>query len=217
MLGKLLVTPVNLLLLDEPTNHLDMESCDALLAAIDNFDGVVIMVTHNEMFLHALAERLIVFQNNGISVFDGTYQNFLEKGGWEDESSKHMKPSESAQKNTAEEEGLSKLTKKEMRRRRSEIISERGKVLKPVEQRITRAEDDIERYEKEMVLLNEAMQTASQAQDGTKIVEISQSIHVCQAAIDKLFDDLETFTNTLEGQHAIFEKKLQQLEDFRTE
>ena len=40
MLGKLLATPVNLLLLDEPTNHLDMESCDALLAAIDSFDGI---------------------------------------------------------------------------------------------------------------------------------------------------------------------------------
>ncbi|HRC99485.1 MAG TPA: ABC-F family ATP-binding cassette domain-containing protein, partial [Deltaproteobacteria bacterium] len=59
MLGKLLATPVNLLLLDEPTNHLDMESNDALLAAIDSFEGAVVMVTHNEMFLHALAERLI--------------------------------------------------------------------------------------------------------------------------------------------------------------
>ena len=47
MLGKLLATPVNLLLLDEPTNHLDMESCDALLAALDFFYGTVVMVTHN--------------------------------------------------------------------------------------------------------------------------------------------------------------------------
>ena len=61
MLGRLLVTPVNVLLLDEPTNHLDMESSDALLAAIDSFEGVVVMVTHNEMFLHALAHRLVVF------------------------------------------------------------------------------------------------------------------------------------------------------------
>ena len=78
MLGKLLATPVNLLLLDEPTNHLDMESCDALLAAIDSFDGTVIMVTHNEMFLHTLAERLIVFQDETVEIFDGNYQEFLE-------------------------------------------------------------------------------------------------------------------------------------------
>ena len=86
MLGKLLATPMNLLLLDEPTNHLDMESCDALLAAIDFFEGTVIMVTHNEMFLHSLAERLIVFQNDHIEVFDGSYREFLEKDGWHDKS-----------------------------------------------------------------------------------------------------------------------------------
>ena len=85
MLGKLLVTPVNLLLLDEPSNHLDMESCDALLAAIDNFEGAVIMVTHNEMFLHALAQRLIIFQNDQVLAFEGGYQDFLDKGGWQDE------------------------------------------------------------------------------------------------------------------------------------
>ena len=85
MLGKLLATPVNLLLLDEPTNHLDMYSCDALLAAIDSFEGAVVMVTHNEMFLHALADRLIVFQNDRVEVFEGSYQRFIEKGGWGDE------------------------------------------------------------------------------------------------------------------------------------
>ena len=85
MLGKLLATPLNLLLLDEITNHLDMESCDALLAALDDFEGAVIMVTHNEMFLHALAQRLIVFQHDGAHVFEGTYQHFLDKEGWEDE------------------------------------------------------------------------------------------------------------------------------------
>ena len=91
MLGKLLATPVNLLLLDEPTNHLDMESCDALLTAIDLFEGTVIMVTHNEMFLHTLAERLVVFQHNDIAVFDGRYAEFLAKGGWHDEKPPELK------------------------------------------------------------------------------------------------------------------------------
>ena len=98
MLGQLLAKPVNLLLLDEPTNHLDMESCDALLAALDNFDGAVLMVTHNEMFLHALAQRLVVFQNNEVNVFEGSYQEFLDKGGWEDESGKRSHQQPAAQK-----------------------------------------------------------------------------------------------------------------------
>ncbi|MDY6950325.1 MAG: ABC-F family ATP-binding cassette domain-containing protein, partial [Thermodesulfobacteriota bacterium] len=157
MLGKLLVTPVNLLLLDEPTNHLDMYACDALLAAIDSFKGAVIMVTHNEMLLHALADRLIVFQYDRVSVFDGTYQRFMEKRGWEDEEVISL----SAGDDSLEEASAFKVTKKEKRRRRSAIITERGKIQRPLEERISEVEQAIDRHEKELGELNEAMQQAS--------------------------------------------------------
>jgi ATP-binding cassette, subfamily F, member 3 len=85
MLGKILVTPCHVLFLDEPTNHLDMQSCDSLIEAIDGFDGSVIMVTHNEMHLRAVATKLIVFDNNTISIFDGNYDEFLKDVGWSDE------------------------------------------------------------------------------------------------------------------------------------
>ncbi|HMV41706.1 MAG TPA: ABC-F family ATP-binding cassette domain-containing protein [Leptospiraceae bacterium] len=86
LLGKILVTPCNLLFLDEPTNHLDMQSCDSLIEAIDQFDGSVIMVTHNEMHLRAVATKLIVFDKDKISVYDGGYDDFLSDVGWSDES-----------------------------------------------------------------------------------------------------------------------------------
>ncbi len=86
MLGKLLIRPLNLLILDEPSNHLDIEACDAFVAALNHFEGAVVLVTHNEMFLHALATRLVVFKKDGIDVFEGTYQEFLNKEGWEDEA-----------------------------------------------------------------------------------------------------------------------------------
>jgi len=206
MLGKLLVTPVNLLLLDEPTNHLDMESSDALLAAIDNFDGTVVMVTHNEMFLHALAQRLIIFQEDSTYVFDGSYQRFLEEVGWEDESEG------AARKNSGEKNPHSKLNKKELRRRRSEINSERGKSVKPIKQRIVKIENNIDLHEKKLNKLNEAMLKASKQQDGSKIAELSQSIHSCRMTIDSLFDELETFTNKFDEQNAMFEKKLEKLD-----
>jgi ATP-binding cassette subfamily F protein 3 len=201
MLGKLLVTPVNLLLLDEVTNHLDMESCDALLAAIDNFEGSVVMVTHNEMFLHALAERLIVFQDERVEVFEGSYQRFLEKGGWGDE--------EIIAKPVRKDDRDKKTTKKEIRRRRSEIITERAKVLNPLEKRIAKLEHAIETHENKLTELNTAMQEASQAQSGPKILELSQSIHNCRSTIDKFFDELEELTSTFEEQKAMFEKKLE--------
>ena len=56
------------------------------------------------------------------------------------------------------------------------------------------------------------MLEASQEQDGLRIVDLSQSIHNCQSAIDRRFDELETLASTLEEHRAEFEKKLHQLE-----
>ncbi len=208
MLGKLLVTPANLLLLDEPTNHLDMESSDALLAAIDSFEGTVIMVTHNEMFLDSLAERLIVFQGNAITNFEGSYQEFLEKWGWQDEN--QSSPKDRPEGNRTGQ--FTKPTKKAIRRQRSEIIARRSTTVKPLQNRITRLENDIENRETELDHLNESMQPASQNGDGPQIVELSQAIHTCQSAIDQLFDELETVTHEFDLQNAVFEDQLKQLE-----
>jgi len=86
LLGKLLVSPSNMLMLDEPTNHLDMESNDSLVEAIDAFNGSVIIVTHSEMMLHSLATRLIVFDDGKVTLFEGTYQDFLDRVGWKTEN-----------------------------------------------------------------------------------------------------------------------------------
>jgi ATP-binding cassette subfamily F protein 3 len=204
ILGKLLVSPANLLLLDEPTNHLDMESCDALLAAIDNFDGTVIMVTHNEMFLHALAQRLIIFQNDRIEVFDGGYQRFLDKGGWQEESTASGTYRQNAQNSVV----LPKLTKKDLRRQRSEIISERSRTVKPLQERIIKVEDQVAKEEAELNRLNLAMQQAAQDQNGSRITEISQALHTCQQTIDRLFAELEGLTRELETRSAEFKKRL---------
>jgi ATP-binding cassette subfamily F protein 3 len=209
MLGKLLATPINLLLLDEPTNHLDMESCDALLTAIDFFEGTVIMVTHNEMFLHSLAERLIVFQNDHIEVFDGSYREFLEKDGWHDKGSLARRSGSK----TPQRETTVRLTKKEMRRQKSDIIAHRSKITAPLEKRIARLENDIESHEVELDRHNQAMQQASQKQDVKRITELSRAIHANQSAIDKYFDELEKITHELDSHNADFEKQLQVLEN----
>jgi ATP-binding cassette subfamily F protein 3 len=208
MLGKLLVTPANLLFLDEPTNHLDMESCDALLAAIENFNGTVVMVTHNEMFLHAIARRLIVFQNDRIDVFEGNYGYFLEKEGWTDEAGTKQpdrKDPRAKKTNTGP-------TKKELKRRRAEILSERSRKLKPIENRISRSENDIEANEKRLNDLGHEIMEASSENDGLKIETVSKAIHECRSTIDRLFEELESSTDLFEKQRADFEKRLDALE-----
>ncbi|MDC1174571.1 ABC-F family ATP-binding cassette domain-containing protein [Bacteriovoracaceae bacterium] len=85
MLGKILATPVNILYLDEPTNHLDMESVETLTNEIEDFEGAAVFVTHNEFMLRKLATKLIIFHKGVAEVFDGNYDEFLEKVGWEEE------------------------------------------------------------------------------------------------------------------------------------
>ena len=84
-LGKIILTPCNLLVLDEPTNHLDIESCEALCEAIENFKGASIIVSHNEYLLNNIANKLIIFDNDKTFLFEGNYQDFLNKIGWASE------------------------------------------------------------------------------------------------------------------------------------
>jgi len=208
LLGQLLARKVNLLLLDEPSNHLDMESCDALLAAIDAFDGAVIMVTHNEMFLHAVAERLIVFQNRQATLFEGRYQRFLDRLGWHDESdiTRPGRPS-------GDGPAAARLSKKEARRERSEIIALRSRAVKPLEKKIAQAETVIEDGDVSLQTLHAAMQDATATGDGPRIAELGKSIHACEQEIESQFGKLEELTDQLTVQTRRFDKQLKQLDD----
>jgi len=86
LLAKILATPCNVLLLDEPTNHLDMESVESLVEACEEFPGTVLLVTHDEDLLRALATRLVVFDGGKVFLFEGSYDEFLERVGWVEES-----------------------------------------------------------------------------------------------------------------------------------
>jgi ATP-binding cassette subfamily F protein 3 len=202
LLGKLLATPLNLLLLDEPTNHLDMDACDALLEAIDAFPGAVILVTHNEMLLHAVARRLIVFQGGRAEVFESGYQRFLETRGWETEFPAGRPAGGPA----------AKINRKELRRQRSEIIAARGRALKPLETEITLVEQQIMVLEDEVAELNDAMQAAAMAQDARRIGELGARIHAGRQDIDTRFERLERLTGQLEAERVDFDRRLAELE-----
>lgn len=83
LLGKIVATSCNFLLLDEPTHHLDMESIEALIDAIEDFQGAVIMVTHSELILKRMVlDKIIICHEGKQELFLGTYEEFLEKNGW---------------------------------------------------------------------------------------------------------------------------------------
>lgn len=83
LLGKIIATRCNCLLLDEPTHHLDLESIEALIDAIEDFQGAVIMVTHSELILKRMVlDKIIICHAGKQELFLGTYEEFLEKNGW---------------------------------------------------------------------------------------------------------------------------------------
>lgn len=76
-LAKILSKPVNFLVLDEPTNHLDITSREMLMEALQNFDGTLMMVSHDRYFLRALTNRVFTLDKHALTTFDGSYEDYL--------------------------------------------------------------------------------------------------------------------------------------------
>lgn len=76
---KLLLEPVNLLILDEPTNHLDLKTKEILKEALQNFDGTLILVSHDRDFLNGLVSKVYEFANQKVTEHLGGIYDFLEK------------------------------------------------------------------------------------------------------------------------------------------
>jgi len=205
MLGKLILSASHLLLLDEPTNHLDMDSCDSLLAAIDAFDGAVVMVTHNEMFLHTLATRFIVFDRGMVRMYDRTYQDFLDQVGWE------MDDSLSA-KNRNEQERGPQLDRKAQRQARARLAQERARVVGPIEKKVTELEEQIAKLESQATTALQKLEDAAMTGAADVIAEQSKHHTSLKEQIGSLYAQLEAATEELELRAAAFDRQLDGLE-----
>jgi ATP-binding cassette subfamily F protein 3 len=201
LLGKLLVMPTNLLLLDEPTHHLDMQSCEAMMDAIDNFDGAVLMVTHNEHILHRVANKLIVFHQDRVFFFHGTYSQFLDQIGWDDQESITFKKKSSKQEETKD------LNKKDKRKIRAEFIARRSKTLTPYQQKIKEIENTIAKLEQQLHNDTQALIKASHEQDGVAISKLSKSLKLTRTQTDTLYKELEDTSEKYEQSKLAFEEE----------
>lgn len=81
VLATILARPVNFLVLDEPTNHLDIASREALLDAVKNFPGTVMIVSHDRHFLREITTRVFELDKNELHIVDGGWDYYLEKRG----------------------------------------------------------------------------------------------------------------------------------------
>jgi ATP-binding cassette subfamily F protein 3 len=198
LLGKILAHPANLLLLDEPTNHLDMESIESLTEELATFKGAVALVTHNELLLKNVVNKLIIFNKEGAFFFDGGYERFLEKIGWEEEITPKAKP---------------KISKKDSKRLRAEYNQEKSKIIGPLKRKLEKVELSICTKEEELEKLNEALIEASNASDGEKISIYSIEIKNIENLIENLFEEMEQLSNELSEKEEQLKLKYPEIEN----
>ena len=169
LLGKILAHPSNLLFLDEPNNHLDMESIDALIESLQDFPGALLIVTHNERILRALATKLIVFHRGRVDVFDSGYDEFLDKIGWEDESDG----------NGAGKKPTSRNHYSQKRERERTERKEKARIEK-LEAKILKSENALKQY-------NEKLQIEANRNNLAQITELSNVISQVKQEIEDLY------------------------------
>lgn len=148
---KLLLEPVNFLILDEPTNHLDMKTKDILKEAIKDFDGTVIIVSHDRYFLDGLVEKVYEFGGGRVKENLGGIYDFLRKKNIEHLSELELSKSPSAKekKQASDNKSPSYLpvntdaSEKSERKLSYAEQKERARMISKAEKNVKKAEEDI--------------------------------------------------------------------------
>lgn len=156
---RLLLEPVNLLILDEPTNHIDMRSKDVLKAALKEFDGTLIAVSHDREFLDGLADKVYEFGNGRVSEHLGGIYEFLEHKKLD--SLRDLERSSPAPATAASAEEPSATPGK----RSYEARKEQSKAIRKAEKAVGETEDLITELENRLSLLEARLATAEGASD----------------------------------------------------
>lgn len=195
LLGKILANPTNILLLDEPTNHLDQESVEALLDELDRYNGTVIIVTHSEMIIRKLAQKLIVFQEGECEFFEGDYDYFLDKVGWREEEGILPKSKKSRKVNSKEEQ-----------KKKAELTRQKNKEMKPIKYKMELLEKEISGIEEKIETNNKKIIELSESGAGDKIQKVSQENHSLSKQIDDLYEELEMTTQVFDDINEKYEQ-----------
>ena len=167
---KLMLTRANLLLLDEPTNHLDIASREALENALDEYNGTIIIVTHDRYLVNRLADRIFHMTKDGLTEYIGGYDDYLEalaRMGGEESASEERRLSRNA------------LDYREKKVLKSE--------LNKAKTAVSRAEKEIAETEAEIENINAELSKPSVASDYKKAGELSKKVDELKKRLEALY------------------------------
>ena len=172
-LARLVAEGVNVLVLDEPTNHLDLWACDALEQALLDYEGTVIVVSHDRYFLNRVVQQLLVFEGDAqVRVIHGNYDTYERMGGLQVEVPLESKP-RSAESRV---NGPAKPPKRK-----------RTFPYRPV----TDIEADIAAMETRRAELEQLMASPELYRDGERVKETTHAFEETEAELRRLYDHWE--------------------------
>jgi ATP-binding cassette subfamily F protein 3 len=190
-LVKLLLDPPNFLLLDEPTTHLDMPSIDALIRALQPYDGTVYFVSHDVHFIRAMATSVIHVQAGRITRYAGDYEYYREKsqvgGGARAGTVASLGNFQPSAPSVAAEEAP-KLGLKEMRaQRRAEADARKAAASerRAREQRVFALEDEIHKLEASQRELSNQLEDPATYENPSLAMEINRKLAGVADALEK--------------------------------
>ena len=192
-LALLLLKPSNLLLLDEPTNHLDLRSKDILKNALLQYDGTLVIVSHDRDFMQGLTTRNYEFRNKGIKEYRGDIESFLEK--------KRLRNLKELERKAVEKK--QEVKTKSDNKLRWEIKKEIEKKIRKLNSEIENAETEIENIEKNLEIIVGKMSDTEKYSEELKSGELY-----------KTHDELN---EKLSSVYKVWETKQQELESVKSE
>ncbi len=170
---KIMLSKPNLLILDEPTNHLDIVSREVLENALSDFDGTLLVVSHDRYFINKLATRTVYLTNNGAVNIDGNYDNYLA-----------YKENEALKTQTEKQQ--QKPVINDYKLRKEKASNERKRLT-----RITRIEAEIGETENKISSLEEELSTPEVSGNYEKLLECTENLDYLRNALDALYEEWE--------------------------
>jgi ATP-binding cassette subfamily F protein 3 len=194
-LVKLLLDPPNLLLMDEPTTHLDMNSIDALLYALDQFEGTLVFISHDVYFIRALANKVVHVNGGALTHYAGDYQYYLDKTkSVSARAGLTAGAKAGAGKPTANKPALDR---KEQKRLEAEARQARSNKLKGQRQIVHDFEKRIQALEKRQADLTEELEKPETYQAGGRAAALNRELSHNAAEIEELTPQWEAAATKL--------------------
>lgn len=190
-LAKMIAIPANCMLLDEPTNHLDIGSQEVLQNAMAQYDGTIVVVSHNRYFLDSFVNKVFEVRDGSINVYEGNITEYLRKIEQVAEEEKLKEEShqakESERKKAAGVDAGGKENRKERKKLEAERRQERSKLVGTWVKKETAAEAEVEELEEKKEDIEAQMADPALYSDEEAWASVSKEYEECKSLLEKAY------------------------------